>query len=468
MMTQVAGGADEPGTRSSNRRTNRSENMKRTIFCCAIIFAAFAFLARSALAAAPITITIAGPGSQLSTIAVSGLKSLGGDDDHRVSNEFIGTLRRDLELSGYFRIIDPHAYIEDAQSSGFELGQFNFADWKSINADFLVKGSIAADASGIKMTVYLYDVAQQRRMMGKSYSGNAPDAERMARRFADAILESATGVKGPFDSKLAFVSTQGGRFKEVYTQSIDNGQKLYKLTDNPTINLFPSFDRSARYVLYLSYKTMEPALYVADLKQQSETRLDSPHGRVIGGAISPDAEQVVEAVERDGVTNLYLVTRQGAEIRRLTDTNAINVSPAFSPDGQTVAFTSDRSGTPQVYVMPVDGGAARRITFAGDYNTTPAFSPKGDRLAYQSRAEGRFDIWTIALKGGEPTQVTDGNGSNEHPSWSPDGRYIAFSSTRNRRSRIYLLMVGNRKIISPLTEGNGDDSCPAWSWWLGD
>src|ERR1700722_8307869 len=165
--------------------------MKRTILSCAIVFAAFAFVAGSA-AAAPINMTIAGPGSQLSTMAVSGLKSLGGDDDHRVSSEFIGTLRRDLELSGYFRIIDPHAYIEDPQSSGFELGQFNFSDWKSINADFLVKGSVAADGSGIKLTAYLYDVAQQRRMMGKNYSGNAVDAARMARRFADAILEATT------------------------------------------------------------------------------------------------------------------------------------------------------------------------------------------------------------------------------------------------------------------------------------
>jgi TolB protein len=441
--------------------------MKRSIPFCAIMFTiAFAFVA-APTCAAPITINIHGPGSQLSTIAVSGLKSVSGDDDHHVSTEFINTLRKDLELSGYFRIIDPHAYVEDPQSSGFELGQFNFADWRSINADFLVKGSVTADASGIKLTAYLYDVAQQRRMMGKNYSGQPADAARMARRFADAILEAATGQKGPFDSKLAFVSTRGGRFKEIYTQSID-GQDLFKLTDNPTINLFPSFDRSTRYVLYLSYKTMAPALYLADLKERREAKIDSPHGRVIGGTISPDGEQIVAAIERGGTTNLYLLTRQGAEIHQLTDTNGINVSPAISPDGGSLAFTSDRSGNPQIYVMPLTGGAAKRITFKGDYNTTPAFSPKGDKLAYQSRASGRFDIWTIALGGGEPVQITDGNGSNEYPSWSPDGRYIAFSSTRERRSRIYIIMVGNRKIISALTEGNGNDSCPVWSWWLGD
>jgi TolB protein len=96
------------------------------------------------------------------------------------------------------------------------------------------------------------------------------------------------------------------------------------------------------------------------------------------------------------------------------------------------------------------------------------FSPQGDTLAYQSRNNGRFDIWTIPAGGGEPVQVTDGNGSNEYPSWSPDGRYLAFSSTRGYNSRIYIMMVGNRKIISALKEGNGNDSCPAWSGWLGE
>src|SRR5271167_5282991 len=332
--------------------------MKRLFHRCAAVCMTVCAIGLAAIGqAAGIKMTIAGPGGQLSPIAVSGLKNLGGDDDHRIGNAFVSTLRRDLELSGYFRIVDPHAYIEDPQTSGFELGQFNFTDWRSINADFVMKGSVNASDAGVKLTAFLYDVAQQRRMMGKNYSGDAGDVARMARRFADAILEAATGQKGPFDSKLAFVSTQGGRFKEIYTQSIE-GQDLFKLTGNPTINLFPSFDRTTRYVLYLSYKSMAPALYLADLNQRREARIDSPHGRVIGGTISPDGEQIVASIERDGVTNLYLLTRDGEEIRQLTDTAGINVSPAISSDGSSLAFTSDRSGTPQIYTMSLAGGGA--------------------------------------------------------------------------------------------------------------
>jgi len=108
------------------------------------------------------------------------------------------------------------------------------------------------------------------------------------------------------------------------------------------------------------------------------------------------------------------------------------------------------------------------MTYTGSYNTTPSFSPGGDQIAYQGRANGRFDIYMIPTAGGEPRELTDAIGSNESPTWSPDGRYIAFSSTREGNPRIFLLIVQTGKIIGALTEGNGDDTSPAWSWWLGE
>ena len=102
----------------------------------------------AAASAQPITMHIVGSERQYG-MAVSPLKSLGGDDNHQVSNQFTRILTRDYQLSGFFRIIDPHAYVEDAQQSGYELGQFNFADWSSINTDFLVKGSITVNGSDV-------------------------------------------------------------------------------------------------------------------------------------------------------------------------------------------------------------------------------------------------------------------------------------------------------------------------------
>ena len=400
---------------------------------------------------------------RVSPIAVAQLKNLAGDNDHRVSSVFTATLVRDLKLSGYFRVIDPHAYVEDSQSSGYDVGQFNFADWSSINAEFLVKGAVKRGAK-VSLEVMLFDVGQQRRMMGRKYVGSPHEVGEMARRFADALMESVTGTRGPFATKLAFVSTRGGRFKEVYTSWLDGGS-LFRVTDNPTINLFPSFNKAADRLLYLSYKTMSPALYLVNLDRGVETRIEPPLGMAVGGALTPDG-RIVGAFSSAGQTNLYLLDQSGGEMKALTDEKAINVNPAPCLGGDSFAFGSDRSGTPQIYVMDTDGGAARRVTYKGDYNTAPAFSPDCKKIAYEGRIEGVFQIFVSNADGSGARQLTQ-EGSNEGPVWSPDGRYIAFSSRRGGSSRIYMMLAADGKITGPLTEGDGNDTNPAWSWWIG-
>ena len=409
----------------------------------------------------PIQITGAG---QLYPIAVSGLKDLGGDGTHNVSRVFDMTLVRDLKLSSFFRMIDEQAYIEDPQTSGYDIGQFNFSDWRSINAEFLVKGAVTRQAGKVTVEALLFDVGEQRRMMGKRYTGEPSEVSEMARRFADAVLEAVTGQRGPFDTKLAFVSTRGGRFKEIYTSWLDGGM-LYRVTDNPTINLFPSFDKTAQHLLYLSYKTLRPELYLIDLSQRVERRIAPPLGMAVGGTLTPDS-QIVGAFARDGHTNLYLLDQSGNQIRPLTDNGAINVSPSVCKDGSQLAFTSDRSGNPQIYVMKITGGGAQRLTYQGDYNTAPAFSPDCTKIAYESRSAGIINIFVIKHDGSGARRLTS-EGFNEWPTWSPDGRYLAFSSTREGDSRIYLMLAADGRVIAPLTEGEGNATNPSWSWWLG-
>lgn len=413
--------------------------------------------------AQPITMTIVQPGQEVSKIALSQLKNLSGDDDGKVSGQFVHTLSRDLQLSGLFSVIDPKAYIEKAQDSGYALGQFNFADWNSINAEFLVKGAVNASDQQITVQAFLYDVAGQHQLVGKQYTGSEEDASRMARRFADAILQQVTSFRGPFDSRLAFVSTRGGRFKEIYTMSID-GEDLYRVTNNETINLFPSFDHRVRHVLYVSYKSGRPGLYLFDLDTRKEIHIGTSLGNLIGGTLMPDGNHLVAAVESGGATNLYLLDLHGNVIRQLTHGSAINVSPAVSFDGSQMAFASDRGGTPQVYVMGMDGGAARRLTYNGKYNTNPAFSPKGDQVAYQSREGSGFNIYRIPTAGGSPVAVISG----QHPAWSPDGRYIAFSIGRGSGIGLYLIQDNGGKMVESLTEEEGNATDPAWSWWLGE
>jgi TolB protein len=433
---------------------------------CAIAWAGIAvaqITSETGTASGPIKMYIVGPSEQ-SKIAISQLKNLGGDEDGSVSGQFVHTLTRDLQLSGFFQILNPQAFIEKPQDSGFTLGQFNFADWSSINALFLVKGSVTASDQQVTLQAFLFDVPGTRQLLGKQFTGSGEDVGRMARRFADAVMKQVTSVNGPFDSRIAMVSTRGGRFKEIYTMSVD-GEDMYRITNNPTINLFPSFDHQVRRVLYVSYKSGAPGLYLYDLDSRRETHIVSPLGNLIGGTLVPSGDQVVAAVERQGATNLYLLGLDGSVIRQFTSGASINVSPAVSNDGSRLAFTSDRGGSPQVYVMSMGGGAAQRITYKGNYNSDPAFSPDGSEIAYQSRTGGTFEIYEISSAGGEPVDLTGG----QHPSWSPDGRYIVFSIGRGSGLGLFLIQGDGGKVVGSLTtEEDGNATDPAWSWWLGE
>lgn len=413
-------------------------------------------------ASAQVRGTIFGPGLRNYPIAVSPLAARDGAPAD-LSTKFTDIVMHDLKLSGQFRIIDREAYIEKAEP--YTADAINFPNWSVIGALALVKGWYTVSGATLTVEVRLFDVYQRRQIVGKRYNGGVGDLRRMAHRFADEIMAQLTGERGPFDSRIAFVSTRGGRFKELYVMSLDGGD-LKQLTSNRTINLSPSWAGDVNSLLYTSFQRGRPALYSMDLVSGRDKPIWSQGGLNLGGRYSPDGSTIAVAVENKGNTDIILLRPDGQMIRRFTDTWSLDLSPSWSPDGSQIAFTSDRTGTPQIYVQSVAGGDARRLTFQGNENTSPVWSPDGKRIAYVGRSSGTLNIFTSDAEGGDVRQLTQSAGKNEEPSWSPDGRYIVFSSTRSGRRKLYVVDAATGSSQVQLTAGDGDDSSPAWSRWL--
>lgn len=423
-----------------------------------LALAALLLLAAAGPAAAQVRGLITGPGETAFPIALAPLASAPGAAE--AARQFSATLDRDLDISGLFRILDPASFIEDG--GGQRAEEIDFGKWSTIGARLLVKGRATTSGDGLTIEARLFDVAEQRQLGGKRYQGSMRDARRMANRFADEILLLLTGTAGPFDSRVAFISTRGGRFKELYVMSFD-GSELRQLTRNQTINLSPSWAPNARDVLFISYRDGRPKLYEIDVVTGRQRLVPTGAGMAMGASYAPDGREI--AVTRSGArgdSDIALISPEGSVIAQLTESQTINVSPSFSPDGSQVAFCSGRTGSPQIYVMPTAGGRARRLTFKGSYNTQPAWSPTGDRIAYTGRVDGRFQIFVVDARGGEPLQITSSRGDNVDPSWSPDGRYLLFSSTRTGRAQLFVSDargVRQRQLIS----SPGSDTSPAWS-----
>ena len=417
-----------------------------------------------AFAASAVTGEIVGQGGQKFPIAISPLKNLAGNtaDSARLSTGIADAMVHDLELSGWFRVIDRSAYIEGVQTSGITLGAFDFKDWSTIGAEGLVKGGFSVKGEDIEVELRLFDVYQNKERIGKRYTGRVRDFRRIAHKFVDEIINQFTGIPGVFNTRIAYVSNSGGRFKEIYVSHLDGSEK-FQVTDNHTINLSPSWSADGRSILYSSFKERNQTLYLFELFSGKEVKF-SPRvaGRYLSGKLSPDGQSVVATFESGGNTNLHLLDRSGNLIRRLTENPGIEVSPAWSPDGKQIVYVSDRSGSPQLYILELQSGKSRRLSYSGSYNTSPEWSPKGDRIVYTGRVGNRFAIFSIAADGGEPRKLTAESSDSEDPTWSPDGRFIAFSSNRAGRYHLYVMQASGEN-QRRLTGSGGDDTKPSWS-----
>lgn len=137
--------------------------------------------------------------------------------------------------------------------------------------------------------------------------------------------------------------------------------------------------------------------------------------------------------------DLYKVSLNGGEARRLTSHVGYEMFARFSPDGKTIAFTGQYDGNTEVYSMSSDGGEPKRLTYTstnrrddlgdrmGPNNVVLTWSPDGKKIVYRNRIGSGFTgkLWTISTEGGMPDVISLPEGG--FCSYSPDGKKLAYN-----------------------------------------
>lgn len=384
-----------------------------------------------------------------------------GDRTGGAQQEFIDTVRADLEFSGYFEVLgEERSGLVPAAGAD---GRPDHLAWQAAGADAIVGTRFTLQGGRIDLQARLFDAASGTLLLDKRYGGEAELLRRVAHRLADDLVRHYTGRPGLALSRIAFVSRHrsgAGEGKEIYVMDYD-GRRVRRLTTTGTINLAPAWSPGGDELAFVSWRGRQPGVYV----MSADGELGSL--RTVGGELtsapewSPDGRLLAYSANVDGNAEIYLLDRAVGRNRRLTHHPSIDTAPAYSPNGREIAFTSDRAGNPQIYIMDTDGLNVRRVSMNGNYNDSAAWSPRGDQLAYTSRVEGRFEIVILDLATGRTQQITRGEGNNENPRWSPDGRHLVFASSRRGTYDIYT-MRADGTAVRRLTTG-GESITPDWS-----
>ncbi len=242
--------------------------------------------------------------------------------------------------------------------------------------------------------------------------------------------------------------------------------------------------------------------------------------------ISPDGKRVAFVVtiidERkfEYRSSIWIAPTDGGEAQQFTSGTANASSPAWSPDGRWLAFVSEREsepaqvgekdakklgkGKPQIWLIPTNGGEAHQLTHMQHGASKPVWSPDSKQLLFNAQVgpadeetedgkplpkvrvidrlfyrldgvgfiyERRSHLFLINSSGGEARQLTDGDWDDSDPAWSRDGSQIVFTSSRAEdRWRLptpdlYTLAINDGKTadVRCLTDGSLGCGSPSWA-----
>src|SRR5437762_11636356 len=265
----------------------------------------------------------------------------GGADESKTGRDIAQVVSADLERSGLFRPLDPQSFIQNVSAGAGP----RFADWRQINAQALVTGSIQGQGDGrYRVEFRLWDVGAEQQLAGFAYTTTRQNCRRIAHIIADEIYKRITGEDGYFDTRIVYIAESGPaerREKRLALMDQDGANHQY-LTDGRALVLTPRFSPSAQEITYLSYAGGTPRVYLRNIDSGQQEALGDFPGMTFAPRFSPEGNRIVFSRTQNGASNIYALDLRTRQPLRLTDGNAIDTTPSYSPDGSRIDRKSTR------------------------------------------------------------------------------------------------------------------------------
>ena len=343
--------------------------------------------------------------------------------------------------------------------------QIFYRDWRAIDSEYTVVGSVESDEKGLLVRYGLHDVYGEKLVFPIERLSESSDSLRdIGHYISDRIYEALTGIKGIFSTRLLYVSAERRSEKDqtfkLILSDADGGRPQTIFQSSEPI-LSPAWSPDGSRVAYMSFRGKRAGIYVQTLASGEVQKVAEFPGLNSAPSFSPDGRKLVMTLSRDGNPEVYVANLRTGELDRMTNHFSIDTEASWAPDGRSILFTSSRGGKPQLYMMNLADKTVKRVTFDGDYNSNGAFTPDGESIVFVHRTNERFHIAVMNLKTREIRILTETD-LDESPSVAPNGTMLIYATSDEEKGLLGLVsMDGRVRVRLPSVSESVRE--PAWS-----
>lgn len=238
----------------------------------------------------------------------------------------------------------------------------------------------------------------------------------------------------PDGSKIAYQSHHGGN-AEIHVIKA-NGTGDVRLTSSPGPDRVPSWSPDGKWIVFERKVQGDEDIYaMRPVPGAIPIRITSDRGVDIRPAWSPDGTEIAFMSDRDGDFEIYsiqvdLATSTPGTTRKITDNLHDDGSPDWAPSGNHLTFAAlgdwvrGTADDMDIFVVRKDGSDLKQLTSSASQDHSPDWSPDGNWIVFTSDRSGNSDLYRMPVTGEAIGlyPVTSTPDVHEH---SPDWQRIA-------------------------------------------
>ena len=237
----------------------------------------------------------------------------------------------------------------------------------------------------------------------------------------------------PDGKQIVFISDRDGHL-QLYLMNAD-GLQQRRLTNAPDLDYLPDFSPDGKWVAFMSRRERTATLhdiFVIRTDGSDRTRLTDEATNEMSPRWSPNGEKILftrtdsfpkdlqdnfakmsreerlkAIAKRNSSAEIFVMKKDGSDVRRLTNNDVSDDKTAWSKDGKTIYFVSERDGSRNIYAMKSDSSNVRKIA-DGTMVSDPNISRDGKFFAYTKEVNKKWGLYIYDIKSEKEQLLTGG------------------------------------------------------------